>query len=164
MITITEKLLTLGYELPPPPKPAGAYLPLIEVNDLIYISGQIPFDTNSDPPIVKYKGKIGLDTTIEKGQDAAILCTLNALSLLKEYLGTLDKINKIVKLSAYINSVESFKEHPQVINPASNLLEKLFNKKGKHSRLAIGVTSLPLNSIIEIEFIIQVNHTYRNFE
>lgn len=158
LITITEKLFALGYELPPPPKPAGAYLPLIEVNDLIYISGQIPFDTNSDPPIVKYKGKIGFDTTIEKGQDAAILCTLNALSLLKDYLGSLDKIKQIVKISAYINSVELFKDHPQVINPASNLLEKLFDKKGKHSRVAIGVTSLPLNSTIEIEFIIQIKH------
>ena len=153
---ISEKLFELGLELPPPPKPAGSYLPVVEVNDLIYISGQIPLDTNSAPPIVKYKGKIGFDTTIEKGQDAAILCTLNALSLLKEYLGSLDKINKIVKVSAYINSIESFNDHPKVINPASNLLETLFGEKGKHSRLAIGVTSLPLNSIIEIEFIIQV--------
>ena len=156
MITILEKLFALGLELPPPPTPAGAYLPVVEVNDLIYISGQIPLDTNSDPSIVKYKGKIGLDTTIEKGQEAAILCTLNALSLLREYLGTLDKINKIVKVSAYINSVESFNDHPKVINPASNLLEKLFGIKGKHSRLAIGVASLPLNSTIEIEFIIQI--------
>jgi enamine deaminase RidA (YjgF/YER057c/UK114 family) len=158
LITISEKLFALGIELPPPPKPAGSYLPVVEVNDLIHISGQIPLDTNSDPPIVKYKGKIGLDTTIEKGQDAAILCTLNSLSLLKEYLGSLDKINKIVKLSAYINSVESFTDHPKVINPASIFLEKLFEEKGKHSRLAIGVSSLPLNSTIEIEFIIQVKH------
>jgi len=155
-LLISEKLFELGLELPPPPQPAGSYLPVVEVNDLIYISGQIPLDTNSAPPIVKYKGKIGVDTTIEKGQDAAILCTLNALSLLKEYLGSLDKINKIVKVSAYINSIESFNDHPKVINPASNLLETLFGEKGKHSRLAIGVTSLPLNSIIEIEFIIQV--------
>jgi enamine deaminase RidA (YjgF/YER057c/UK114 family) len=158
LITITEKLFALGFELPSPPKPAGAYLPLVEVNDLIYISGQIPLDTNVEPPIVKYQGKIGLDTTIEKGQDAAILCTLNTLSLLMDYLGSLDKIKKVVKVSAYINSVESFKDHPQVVNPASNLLEKLFDEKGKHSRLAIGVTSLPLNSVIEIEFIIQIKH------
>ncbi len=158
MIAITEKLFELGFELPPPPKPAGAYLPLVEVNDLIYISGQIPLDTNAEPPIIKYKGKIGLDTTIEKGQDAAILCTLNTLSLLKDHLGSLDKIKQIIKVSAYINSVESFKDHPQVVNPASNLLEKLFDEKGKHSRLAIGVTSLPLNSTIEIEYIIQVKH------
>jgi enamine deaminase RidA (YjgF/YER057c/UK114 family) len=158
LIAITEKLFALGFELPPPPKPAGAYLPLVEVNDLIYISGQIPLDTNAELPIVKYKGKIGLDTTIEKGQDAAILCTLNTLSLLKDHLGSLDKIKQIVKVSAYINSVESFKDHPQVVNPASNLLEKLFDEKGKHSRLAIGVTSLPLNSTIEIEYIIQVKH------
>lgn len=159
MITILEKLFALGLELPPPPKPAGSYLPVVEVNDLLYISGQIPIDTNSDPPIVKYKGKIGRDTTIEEGQDAAILCTLNALSVLNNYLGSLDKINKIVKVSAYINSVESFNDHPKVINPASDLLEKLFNEKGKHSRLAIGASSLPLNSTVEIEFIIHIIHT-----
>jgi enamine deaminase RidA (YjgF/YER057c/UK114 family) len=158
LIPITEKLLTLGITLPPAPKPAGAYLPLVQVNDLIFISGQIPLDTNSNPPIVKYKGKIGLDATIEKGQEAAILCTLNALALLKEHLGSLDNINKIVKVSAYINAIDSFTDHPQVINPASNLLEKLFNEKGKHSRVSIGVASLPLNSTIEIEFIIELNH------
>jgi enamine deaminase RidA (YjgF/YER057c/UK114 family) len=158
LIPITEKLLTLGIALPPAPKPAGAYLPLVQVNDLIFISGQIPLDTNSNPPIVKYKGKIGLDATIEKGQEAAILCTLNALALLKEYLGSLDNINKIVKVSAYINAIDSFTDHPQVINPASNLLEKLFNEKGKHSRVSIGVASLPLNSTIEIEFIIELKH------
>jgi len=156
LIPIAEKLYELGLELPPPPKPAGAYLPLVEYNDLIYISGQIPIDTKLDPPKVKYKGKLGQDTTIEKGQEAAILCTLNALSLLKEHLGSLEKIDKIIKVSAYINSIESFNDHPKVINPASNLLEKLFGIKGKHSRLAIGVASLPLNSTIEIDFIIQI--------
>jgi len=156
LIPITEKLLGLGLELPPSPKPAGAYLPLVKVNNLIFISGQIPLDTNSIPPVVKYKGKIGLDTTIEKGQEAAILCILNSLALLKENLGSLEKINKIVKVSAYINAIDSFTDHPQVINPGSNLLEKLFNEKGKHSRISIGVASLPLNSTIEMEFIIEI--------
>ena len=151
----TKKLLELGLTLPPPPKPVGAYMPLVEVNDLIFISGQIPLDTNSTPPIVKYQGKIGLDSTIEKGQEAGILCTLNALSLLNEHLGSLDSIQKIVKLSAYLNAIESFNEHVQVINPSSNLLEKIFGEKGIHSRIAIGVASLPLNSTIELEYIVK---------
>lgn len=155
MEEIKKKLLDLGSKLPPPPKSVGAYIPLVEVNDLIFISGQIPLNTNSTPPVVKYQGKIGLDSTIEKGQEACILCTLNALSLLNEHLGSLDSIQKIVKVSAYINAVESFDEHVQVINPASNLLEKIFGDKGKHSRIAIGVASLPLNSTIELEFIVK---------
>ncbi|MGZ8890481.1 MAG: RidA family protein, partial [Nitrososphaeraceae archaeon] len=89
-------------------------------------------------------------------EDAAILCTLNALALLKDHLGSLDKIKQIVKLSAYINCLESFTDHPKVINSASNLLEKLFGEKGKHSRIAIGVESLPLGSTIEIDFIISI--------
>ncbi|HET7643269.1 MAG TPA: RidA family protein, partial [Nitrososphaeraceae archaeon] len=96
-----------------------------------------------------------LDSTIEKGQEAGILCTLNALSLLNEHLGSLDSIQKIVKLSAYLNAVESFNEHIQVINPTSNLLEKVFGEKGIHSRIAIGVASLPLNSTLELEFIVK---------
>ena len=156
MLNIDEKLYALGFELPPSPKSAGSYIPLVEVNGLIFVSGQIPLDTVSKPATVKYKGKIGKDTTLEKGQDAAILCTLNALALLKEHLGSLDKIKQIVKLSAYINCLESFTDHPTVINSASNLLEKLFGEKGKHSRIAIGVESLPLGSTIEIDFIISI--------
>jgi enamine deaminase RidA (YjgF/YER057c/UK114 family) len=152
---ITKKILELGLTLSPPPKPVGAYMPIVEVNDLIFISGQIPLDTNSTPPIVKYQGKIGIDSTIERGQEAGILCTLNALSLLNEHLGSLDSIQKIVKVSAYINAIESFNEHVTVVNPASNLLEKIFNEKGIHSRVAIGVASLPLNSTIELDFIVK---------
>lgn len=156
LINIDEKLYALGFKLPPSPKSAGSYIPLVEVNGIIFVSGQIPLDTVSKPVTVKYKGKIGKDTTLEKGQDAAILCTLNALALLKDHLGRLDKIKQIVKLSAYINCLESFTDHPTVINSASNLLEKLFGEKGKHSRIAIGVESLPLGSTIEIDFIISI--------
>lgn len=156
MIRIDEKLYSLGYELPSSPKSSGSYNPLVEVNGLIFVSGQIPLDTGSNPVTVKYKGKIGKDTTVEKAQNAAILCTLNALALLKDHLGTLDKIKKIVKVSAYLNCIESFSDHPKVINSASNLLETLFGEKGKHARIAIGVDSLPFGSTIEIDFIVSI--------
>jgi enamine deaminase RidA (YjgF/YER057c/UK114 family) len=156
LISIDEKLYSLGFELPSPPKSSGSYIPLVEVNGLIFVSGQIPLDTGSNPVTIKYKGKIGKDTTLEKGQNAAILCTLNALSLLKDHFGSLNKIKKIVKVSAYINCIESFSDHPTVINSASDLLETLFGEKGKHSRIAIGVDSLPLGSTIEIDFIVSI--------
>lgn len=156
LISIQEKLYALGFELPSPPKSSGSYIPLVEVNGLIFVSGQIPLDTSSDPVTIKYQGKIGKDTTLEKGQNAAILCTLNALALLKDHLGSLEKIKKIVKLSAYVNCIEAFSDHPNVVNSASNLLERLFGEKGKHSRIAIGVESLPFGSTIEIDFLVSI--------
>jgi enamine deaminase RidA (YjgF/YER057c/UK114 family) len=156
LISIEEKLYALGFELPSPPKSSGSYIPLVEVNGLIFVSGQIPLDTSSDPVTIKFHGKIGRDTTLEKGQNAAILCTLNALALLKDHLGSLEKIKKIVRLSAYVNCVEAFSDHPKVVNSASNLLERLFGEKGKHSRIAIGVESLPFGSTIEIDFIFSI--------
>ena len=155
-MNIEEKLHALGLELPPPPKSVGSYIPLVEINGIIFISGQIPLDTFSKPVTVKYKGKIGKDSTLEQGQDAAILCTLNTLALLKEHLGRLEQIKQIVKLSAYINCIEAFSDHPTVVNSASNFLERLFGEKGKHSRIAIGVESLPFGSTIEIDFIVSI--------
>ncbi|MFB5600544.1 MAG: RidA family protein [Nitrosopumilus sp.] len=157
MITIEEKIKALGIILPPAPKPAGSYVPLVQINDLVYLSGQIPIDTNAEYPFVKYKGKIGQDTTIENGQQAALLCTLNSISLIKNHLKSLDRIKKVVKVSAYINCVSTFSEHPKVINPASELIVNIFGDKGNHTRIALGVGSLPLESVVEIEYLFQVN-------
>ncbi|MDR4510312.1 MAG: RidA family protein [Nitrososphaeraceae archaeon] len=146
----------LGITLPLVPRPAGSYVPVVQINDLVYVSGQIPIDTNAEPPFVKYKGKIGQDTTLEKGQQAALLCTLNVLSLIKNHLRSLDRIKQVVKVAGYINSIPTFSDHPKVINPASELIMNIFGDKGKHTRLAIGVGSLPLESVVEIEYIFQV--------
>lgn len=156
MIAVEEKLKALRISLPPPPKPAGSYVPLVQINDLIFVSGQIPLDTNTEPPYVKFKGRIGENATFEEGQAAAILCTLNSLSILKNHLKSLDKIRQVVKVSAFINCAPTFSDHPKVINPASEMLVNIFGYKGKHTRIAIGVASLPLDSIVEIEYIFQV--------
>jgi len=156
MITVEEKLKVLGISLPPAPKPAGSYIPLVQINDLIFVSGQIPLDTNTEPPYVKFKGKIGENATFEEGQKASLLCTLNSLSILKDRLKSLDKVRRIVKVSAFINCAPSFSDHPKVINPASEMLVNIFGDKGKHTRTALGVASLPLDSIVEIEYIFQV--------
>ena len=156
MITVEEKLKALRISLPPPPKPAGSYVPLVQINDLIFVSGQIPLDTNSEPPYVKFKGKIGEKATFEEGQKAAMLCTLNSLSIFKDRLKSLDKVRRVVKVSAFINCAPTFSDHPKVINPASEMLVKIFGDKGKHTRIALGVASLPLDSIVEIEYIFQI--------
>ena len=154
MILIEEKLNSLGINLPKPPKPAGSYIPISKSNNLIFVSGQIPIDTESDQ--LKYKGKIGSEKTVVHGQNAAILCTLNAIALIKESIGSLDEVKKIVKVSGFINCDNEFSEHPKVINPASELLVKIFGENGKHARVAVGVSSLPLNSSVEMEFIVEI--------
>ncbi len=156
MITIEERLHSFGYDLPKIAPPAGLYSPVSSVGNLLFISGQIPLDTLVEPPILKFKGKVGSQLTLEEGKNAAILCTLNALSQLKEYLGSLEKIKKIIKISGYVNCTEDFIDHPKVINGASELILGIFGEKGKHARIAVGANSLPLNSAVEIDYIIEI--------
>lgn len=156
MITVEEKLHSFGYNLPKIAPPAGLYSPISSTGNLLFISGQIPLDTNIDPPVVKFKGKVGTNLSIANGQEAAKLCTLNALSHLKEYLGSLENVKQIIKISGYVNCSDDFGDHPKVINGASELLLAIFGEKGKHARLAIGMNSLPLNSAVEIDFIVEI--------
>ena len=106
---------------------------------------------------VKYQGKVENDQTIENAQSAARLCIVNGLSQIKAYFGTLDNIQKIVRISGFVNSNESFTEQPRVINTASDLLVDIFGEKGRHSRIAVGVSSLPLNATVEIDMIIETS-------
>ena len=148
-IMIEDKIASLGIRLPVPPEPAGSYLPVILSNNLAIVAGQIPMEDDR----VKYRGKVD---SIAMGQEAARLCTVNALAQLKSYLGSLDKIKRIVKVTGFVNCDPSFTDHPKVINGASDLLVKIFGEKGKHTRAAVGVNSLPLDCAVEIEFIVEV--------
>jgi enamine deaminase RidA (YjgF/YER057c/UK114 family) len=152
---IDEKLVSLGIKLSDPLPPVGSYVPSVIAGNLIFVSGQIPVEPGSNPIQVKYKGKVGRDISLEDGQAAAILCTINALSQLKGTLNSLDRIKKFVKVSGYVNCDPSFTDHPKVINGASDFLVQLFGEKGKHSRVAVGASSLPLDSSVEIDFIVE---------
>jgi enamine deaminase RidA (YjgF/YER057c/UK114 family) len=154
---IEDRIKELGLKLPSPTKPAGSYVPFVTEQDMIYISGQIPLESNILPE--SYKGKATSVVSIETAQEAARICTLNALSHIKVALGSLDRVRKIVRLSGYVNSDPTFTEQPKVINAASNLLTDIFGDAGRHSRLAIGVSSLPLGSVVEIEFIVKSETT-----
>lgn len=156
MITVEEKLNSFGYALSAITPPAGLYSPISSSGNLLFISGQIPLDTSVEPPVVKFKGKVGSTLPLEEGQEAARLCTLNALSHLKKYLGSLEKVKKIIKISGYVNCNDDFTEHPKVINGASELILGIFGEKGKHARIAVGMNSLPLNSAVEIDFIVEI--------
>lgn len=149
---IDEKLASLGIVLPNPPKPAGSYVPVVITGKLVFVSGQIPIKDGK----VVYLGKVTKDISIEEAQKAAKLCIINALAQIKNELGSLDKISKIVRVSGFVNSSPEFTEQPKVINGASDLLFEIFGSKGQHSRIAIGVASLPLNSCVEIDVIAEM--------
>jgi enamine deaminase RidA (YjgF/YER057c/UK114 family) len=147
---IEEKLSSLGITLPILPDPVGSYIPVVISGNLAFVSGQIPVEGN----YVKFRGKV---VSIETGQQAARLCTINGLGQLKSSLGSLDKIKRVIKLTGFVNCDPSFANHPKVINGASDLLVQLFGENGKHARVAVGVSSLPLDSAVEIELIIELN-------
>jgi len=150
---IDEKLAALDIILPIPPKPAGSYIPVVKTGNLLFVSGQIPMKEGK----VIFQGKVPVNITIDDAQKAAKLCIVNALAQLKAEIGSLDKISKIVKVSGFVNSSQDFAEQPKIINAASDLLFEIFGDKGKHSRIAVGVASLPLNSAVEIDMIIEIN-------
>lgn len=149
---IEKKLAEKGYNLPEAPKPVASYVPTIKVKDIVYTAGQIAFKDGE----LKYKGKVGAELSVEDGYEAAKLCILNCLSVIKGEIGSLDKIKQIVKVTGFVSSAPGFNEQPKVINGASDLLGEIFGDKGKHARAAVGVNELPLNSAVEIEMIVQV--------
>lgn len=146
---IDEKLKSLGIALPTPPKPAGSYIPVVISGNLAFVSGQIPMQDGK----VAYTGKVPTERTIEDAQSAAKICAVNILAQLKANIGSLDKISRIVRVSGFVNSTGEFTEHPKIINAASDLFFEIFGEKAKHSRIAVGVSSLPLNSTVEIDMI-----------
>jgi enamine deaminase RidA (YjgF/YER057c/UK114 family) len=147
---IEEKLSALGIILPLPPHPAGSYVPVVVSGNLAFVAGQIPVEGNH----VKFRGKV---VSINTGQQAARLCTINALAQLRLSLGSLDRVKRVIKLTGFVNCDPSFADHPKVINGASDLLMQLFGKKGKHARVAVGVSSLPLDSAVEVDLIVELN-------
>ncbi len=149
---IEQKIESLGIKLPTPPTPAGSYVPVVRTGNLLYISGQIPMEDGK----MMFTGKVS-DENLETAQKSARMCAINILAQLKRELGDLDNVSKIVRLSGFVNSVPEFSQHPKVINAASDLFFEIFGDKGKHSRIAVGVSSLPLDSMTEIDAIIQVS-------
>ena len=149
---IEQKIESLGIHLPSPPIPAGSYVPAVRTGNLLYISGQIPIENGK----VAYTGKVS-DENLEVAQKSAKMCAINILAQIKRELGDLDKVSKIVRLSGFVNSLPEFSQHPKVINSASDLIFEIFGEKGRHSRIAVGVASLPLDSMTEIDAIIEVS-------
>ncbi len=152
---IENKLKELNITLDEASKPAGSYVPYVISNNLVFISGQLPFIDGE----ITIKGKVDKDVSIDDGIKMAEVCAKVLLSQLKAACnGDLDKVIRVVKLGGFVASSPNFTDHPKVINGASDLIVKIFEEKGKHSRFAVGVASLPLNAPVEIEGIFEIKN------
>lgn len=151
-MSFDAKLAELGLALPPAPKPVATYIPAVRAGDLLFLSGTGPFKDGR----IAFTGKLGRDLTVEQGYEAARLTLLNALAMVRQELGTLDRVVRIVRVTGHVASAEGFTQQPAVINGASDLLVQIFGEAGRHARLALGAAELPLNMCIELELILQV--------
>ncbi len=149
---IDRKLEELGLTLPQAAAPVASYVPTVLANGMLHISGQLPF---KDGQLVT--GRVGDGVSLEDAQDAAKLCALMLVAQMKAALGTLGRVERIVKLGVFVNSTGDFTDQPKVANGASDLMVALFGDAGKHARSAVGVPVLPLGAAVEIDAIVQVS-------
>lgn len=149
--TPAQRLATLGITLPEPAAPIAAYVPTVEVNGLLHISGQLPFDKSEI-----MVGRIGEDRDLAYGQAAARACGVMLIAQMQAALGSLDRVARIVKLNVFINSDARFTDQPSVANGASNLMIDVFGEDGRHARSAVGVPVLPRGAAVEVDAVVAV--------
>lgn len=147
-----ERLRELGIHLPPAPAPVASYVPVVVSGGLAYVSGQVPMSEGK----LLWKGKLGAELDFVAGAEAARQCGLQALSVLRAELGSLDRVRRIVKVSVFVASERGFTDQPKVANGASDLLVQVFGDLGRHARAAVGVAELPLSAPVEVEIVAEV--------
>src|SRR5436190_1509526 len=146
------RIAELQLVLPPPPKPVATYVPCVQVKELVYVSGHGPLR----PDKTLICGRVGADMTEEQGKDAARVVGLAVLASLRNYLGSLDRVVRLVKVLGMVNAAPDFQNHPAVINGFSDLMVEVFGEAGKGARSAVGMGSLPGNIAVEVEAIFEV--------
>ncbi len=152
MIDNIEKTLEAkGITLPKAAAPVASYVPAIEINGLLYISGQVSM---SDGTLIT--GRLGDDMSLEEGQEAAKACALMIAAQIKAATGSLDRVERIVKLGVFVNSTADYTDHPKVANGCSDMIEEIFGDAGKHARSAVGVAALPLGVAVEVDAIVAI--------
>ena len=149
--TAETRLAALGVVLPEPPAPAASYIPTLAVGELLFVSGQVSILGGE-----KYVGKLGREHGVEEGQKAARISAINILAQLKVALGDLEKVKRIVKLTGFVNCTPDFTEAHRVMNGCSDFLIEVLGERGKHTRSAVGVATLPLGAAVEVEAIVEV--------
>ena len=153
MSDVPAKLAELGLELPRPAAPVAAYVPVVEHGGMLYVSGQLPF---RDGQVVT--GRLGDDTDVASGYDAARRCALMLVAQIGQALdGDWSRVERIVKLGVFVNSTPDFTDQPQVANGASDLMEALFGDAGKHARAAVSAPSLPRGVAVEIDAVVAID-------
>ena len=149
---IEKNLEKMNVQLPELSTPKAMYIPVVQTGNLCFVSGQIPMLDNK----LLYAGKVGKDRSLEEGQEAARICAINILAALRAHLGDLDRIKRIVKLQAFVNSEVRFAQQHIVVNAASQLLYDAMGEKGRHARTAVGTNQIPMDATVEIEAIVEV--------
>lgn len=144
-------LAARNLKLPKPATPVADYVPTVEVNGLLFLSGQLPF-LNGEV----MRGRLGEDTDIAVGQQAAEACALQIVAQLKAALGDLDRVERIVRLGVFVASDPRFTDQPKVADGASSLMVALFGEKGRHARAAVGVPVLPRGAMVEIDAVVAI--------
>ena len=153
-MSIDAKLAELGLTLPVAAAPVAAYVPVVIAGGFAYVSGQVSFVDG-----VLVKGRLGDDVSLEQGIAAAQGCGMMILAQLKAALGSLDRVERVVKLGAFVNCTADFTDQPKVANGASELMVAVFGEAGKHARAAVGAPSLPLGVAVEVDAIVAVRPT-----
>ena len=151
---IDARLQELGIVLPDAPAPVANYVPFVVHDRLVFVSGQIPFVDGE----LSYVGTVGDELSIEEAQGAARICALNVLAQVRAACdGDLDRVTHCIRLGGYVNGTSDFKQHPQVMNGASDLMVEIFGDKGRHARFAVGAGNLPAGVAVEVEGVFEIS-------
>ena len=150
--TPEARLAALGAKLPAVSKPIANYVPAVRSGNLVFLAGHIPRDEKG----AVLAGKVGRDATVASANSAARQTALALIATLKSEIGELSRVKRIVRVGGFVNAVDDFKEQPQVMNGCSDLLVAVFGDRGRHARAALGVASLPLGAVVEIEMVVEV--------
>src|SRR5438045_7645423 len=148
-----QRLRELGIELPAPPEPFGTYAEAVQTGNLLFLTGMLPTEGRA----AKFIGRVGAELDVETGRKAAYLAALNGLAVAREYLGSLDKVTRIIRLGVLVATSGDFRDQPKVADGASELLQDIFGKGKNPSRLVYGVASLPLGTPVELELIFEAS-------
>ncbi len=146
-----KRLKDMGLQVPSVPKPVAAYVPGAVTGNLLFTSGQLPMQDGE----VRYTGHVGSEVSVDDAYEAARICGLNCLGVIKAELGELSRVKRVVKVSGFVSSAPDFEGHSQVVNGVSELVLEVFGERGKHARAAVGMANLPLGASVEVEMIVE---------
>ena len=149
-----QRLRELGIRLPAPPQPFGTYAEAVQTGNLLFLTGMLP----TEGRVAKFVGRVGAELDVEAGREAAYLAALNVLAVAREYLGSLDRVSRVVRLGVSVATSGDVRDHPKVADGASELLQSIFGQDKNPCRLVYGVASLPLGTPVELEIIFEVSN------